>query len=72
MLQLIITHVEGRTLSFQYIVNVPKVVSMVPVLLPTLYLWLVDSLALSNGTWRVEPGTKYDIQLGGVLDIEYG
>lgn len=41
------------------------------ILLPTLYLWVVDNLALQRGTWVIEHDTKLDIQVWGSLDIEY-
>lgn len=39
-------------------------------MLPTFYLWIVDSVSLQRGTWVIERGTKVDIQLGGSLDLE--
>lgn len=41
------------------------------ILVPTVYLWIVDLLSLQRGTWVIEKGTKLDIQFGGFLDIEY-
>jgi 15-cis-phytoene synthase/lycopene beta-cyclase len=42
-----------------------------PILIPTIYLWMVDLLSLQRGTWVIEHGTKLDIQFWGFLDIEY-
>lgn len=39
-------------------------------MLPTLYLWIVDTLALKRGTWVIEHGTKYGIYLWDGLEIE--
>ncbi|KAJ5379703.1 Bifunctional lycopene cyclase/phytoene synthase [Penicillium cataractarum] len=43
---------------------------MMSILLPTVYLWMVDLLSLQRGTWVIEKGTKLDIQFWGFLDIE--
>lgn len=40
------------------------------ILIPTVYLWMVDRLSLQRGTWVIEKGTKLDIQFWGFLDIE--
>lgn len=37
--------------------------------LPTIYLWIVDGIALQRGTWVIENDTKLDLALGS-LDIE--
>ncbi len=37
---------------------------------PTLYLWLVDALAIGSGTWTINPGCILRIYLGGVLPVE--
>jgi 15-cis-phytoene synthase/lycopene beta-cyclase len=39
--------------------------------LPTLYLWVIDDLALQRGTWVINKHTKLDLQLWGYLDVEY-
>ena len=41
-------------------------------LLPTLYLWVVDTLALRRGTWVIEAGTKLGWEIWDGLEIEYG
>lgn len=41
-----------------------------PIVLPTLYLWIVDTLALKRGTWVIESGTKLGINLWDGLEIE--
>jgi 15-cis-phytoene synthase/lycopene beta-cyclase len=38
--------------------------------MPTLYLWVVDTLALKRGTWTIESGTKLGIYLWDGLEIE--
>lgn len=43
---------------------------MLPIALPTVYLWLVDTFALKRGTWIIEAGTKYGIHLWDGLEIE--
>ncbi len=39
-------------------------------MLPTFYLWGVDTLALRRGTWVISTGTKYGIHLWDGLEIE--
>ena len=43
---------------------------MTPIVVPTLYLWVVDELALGRGTWAIESGTKLGWCLWGSLEIE--
>ncbi|TKA62082.1 Bifunctional lycopene cyclase/phytoene synthase, partial [Friedmanniomyces simplex] len=45
-------------LAYQFLVNLPLTSTLVPIALPTLYLWVVDTLALKRGTWVIEQGTK--------------
>ena len=42
-------------------------VALVP---PTLYLWLVDGLAIRSGTWVISPQDTVGLDLFGVLPIE--
>jgi lycopene cyclase domain-containing protein len=42
-------------------------VALVP---PTLYLWLVDGLAIRSGTWAINPQDTVGLDLLGVLPIE--
>jgi 15-cis-phytoene synthase/lycopene beta-cyclase len=44
--------------------------TLLPIALPTLYLWLVDTLALRRGTWVISTGTKYGVHLWDGLEIE--
>ena len=44
--------------------------TVLPITLPTLYLWFVDELSLRNGVWTIEGGTKLGRSLFGSLDIE--
>lgn len=44
--------------------------TLIPIILPTLYLWIVDTLALRRGTWVIESGTKLEWHLWDGLDIE--
>jgi lycopene cyclase domain-containing protein len=37
---------------------------------PTLYLWIVDALAIRSGTWTISPEHTLGIELAGVLPIE--
>ena len=60
-----------RTISGKFIIRLPLSVTFLPVALPTIYLWIVDTLALGRGTWVIETGTKMSISLWYRLDIEY-
>ena len=53
-----------------FIVKLPPAKTAVPILLPTIYFWLVDDLALGRGTWIIESGTKLGVYLFGSLEIE--
>ena len=39
-------------------------------MLPTLYLWGVDTLALRRGTWVISTGTKYGVHVWDGLEVE--
>lgn len=61
---------RNRTLSYQFILGLPSTNTIVPIVLPTLYLWVVDTLALRRGTWVISTGTKYGVHLWDGLEIE--
>jgi 15-cis-phytoene synthase/lycopene beta-cyclase len=44
--------------------------TVLPIALPTLYLWVVDTLALKRGTWVISSGTKFGLHLWDGLEIE--
>ncbi|KAI9652800.1 MAG: hypothetical protein M1821_007798 [Bathelium mastoideum] len=54
------------TFSYQFIVGLPNSNTIIPVIIPTLYLWVVDALALQRGTWVIESGTKLGYQFYGL------
>lgn len=58
------------TLSGYFLLRLPRACIAIPILLPTLYLWMVDELALGRGTWAIESGTKLGWCLWGSLDLE--
>lgn len=58
------------TFAHQFITGLPSMNTIVPIAIPTLYLWIVDTLALKRGTWAIESGTKLGIHLWDGLDIE--
>jgi len=60
----------SRSLAYQFIACLPLSNTLLPVVLPTLYLWLVDTLALKRGTWVIESGTKLGFHLWDGLEIE--
>lgn len=66
----ILTKVFNRLLCGSFLLALPKKQVLMSILLPTIYLWMVDLLSLQRGTWVIEKGTKLDIQFWGFLDIE--
>ena len=63
--------IRHRSLAYQLIMELPPSNTLIPVALPTLYLWFVDTLALRRGTWVIESGTKLGWHLWDGLEIEY-
>lgn len=57
-------------LAYQFILGLPLTSTLLPITLPTLYLWIVDTLALQRGTWVIETGTKLGIHVWPHLEIE--
>ncbi|KAK3383525.1 Phytoene synthase [Lasiosphaeria ovina] len=58
------------TVAGRFILSLPWTSTALPIVLPTVYLWLVDELALGRGTWSIESGTKLGLCLFGVLEME--
>ncbi|KAH9828100.1 Phytoene synthase [Teratosphaeria destructans] len=58
------------TLAYQFLVRLPLTSTLVPIMVPTAYLWVVDTLALKRGTWVIESGTKTGLTLWPGLEIE--
>lgn len=58
------------TFSGYFIIKLPVICIATPICLPTLYLWVVDELALGRGTWAIESGTKLGWCLWGKLELE--
>lgn len=59
-----------RLMAYRLIVRLPLREVSLAICIPTLFLWVVDTIALGKGTWVIESATKLDIQLWGSLDIE--
>lgn len=59
-----------RSLAYQFIIGLPLSNTLLPVAFPTLYLWIVDTLALKRGTWVIESGTKLGLHLWDGLEVE--
>jgi 15-cis-phytoene synthase/lycopene beta-cyclase len=55
------------TFAYQLLLSLPR--SKV-LMVPTLFLWIVDTLALQRGTWSIESGTKLGIHIWPHLEIE--
>ena len=60
----------SRTLSYQLLLGMSRTSILLPILLPTAYLWVVDTIALRRGTWVIETGTKFGVHLWPGLEIE--
>lgn len=58
------------SLAYQLIIGLPWTNTVLPIALPTLYLWVVDTLALRRGTWVIESGTKLGIHVWPHLELE--
>ena len=40
------------------------------VVLPSLYLWLADAVAIQSGTWTIDPAQSTGVMLAGMLPVE--
>jgi 15-cis-phytoene synthase/lycopene beta-cyclase len=58
------------TLSSQFLITLPTSSTWAPIIIPTVYLWIVDTIALRRGTWTIESGTKLGIHVWEGLEIE--
>ncbi|KAI1339318.1 hypothetical protein F5Y15DRAFT_383946 [Xylariaceae sp. FL0016] len=58
------------TFSGYFLLRLPRSSVLLPIVLPTIYLWVVDELALGRGTWSIESGTKLGWCLWGSLELE--
>ncbi|EXJ64412.1 hypothetical protein A1O7_00748 [Cladophialophora yegresii CBS 114405] len=58
------------TFGYQLLLTLPWTKTWLPIAAPTLYLWVVDTLALQKGTWSIELGTKLGIHVWPHLEIE--
>ncbi|KAI1654660.1 Squalene/phytoene synthase-domain-containing protein [Daldinia decipiens] len=56
--------------SGYFLIRLPPACVVVPIVLPTVYLWIVDEFALGRGTWAIESGTKLGWCLWGSLELE--
>ncbi|GAA5889313.1 hypothetical protein JCM5296_005864 [Sporobolomyces johnsonii] len=56
-------------ITSNHILAMPRYAVVLPILLPTLYLWECDARALQRGTWVIEQGTKLGLSFRG-LEIE--
>ncbi|PBP17123.1 hypothetical protein BUE80_DR012151 [Diplocarpon rosae] len=58
------------SLSSRFLLSLPYTSTVAPIAIPTIYLWVVDTLALRRGTWTIESGTKLGLHLWDGLEIE--
>lgn len=53
-----------------FMIALPWTSTVLPIILPTLYLWAVDEGALHRGTWSISSGTKLGTTVYGSLELE--
>lgn len=58
------------TFAYQLLLTLPWTKTWLPIALPTLYLWIVDTLALRKGTWSIQLDTKLGIHVWPHLEVE--
>lgn len=56
-------------LASDHILALPHYACALPIAIPTLFLWILDSVALRRGTWVINSGTKFGLSYLG-LEIE--
>ncbi|KZV73704.1 terpenoid synthase [Peniophora sp. CONT] len=57
-------------MTSSHIVALPLTSTLLPIAIPTLYLWIVDTFALQRGTWAIVPGTKTGLYVWPHLELE--
>ncbi|ETN45978.1 uncharacterized protein HMPREF1541_00160 [Cyphellophora europaea CBS 101466] len=58
------------SLSYPLLLALPRSKTWLPIWIPTLYLWVVDTIALHRGTWSITSGTKLGVVVWPHLEIE--
>lgn len=58
------------SLAYQFLVNLPLTTTLLPIIAPTAYLCVVDTLALKRGAWVIDPAIKTGWTLWPGLEIE--
>ena len=58
------------SLAHQALTRLPWSKTVLPILIPTVYLWMVDTFALQKGTWAISSGTKWAFQPWSGMEIE--
>lgn len=58
------------SLAHQALTRLPWSKVVLPIAIPTVYLWIVDTLALQKGTWAITSGTKWAFQPWPGMEIE--
>ncbi|OTB10991.1 hypothetical protein K445DRAFT_340681 [Daldinia sp. EC12] len=58
------------SLSGYFLIGLPTTSVVLPIIISTVYLWIIDELALGRGTWAIESGTKLGWCLWGSLELE--
>ncbi len=58
------------TFAYQLLLTLPSTKTWLAIALPTLYLWIVDTIALRKGTWSIESATSLGLHLWAHLEVE--
>lgn len=58
------------SLQHRFLIRLPFSAVILPIAIPTVYLWIVDTFALRRGTWVIVPGTKLGLVLWDGLEVE--
>ncbi|KAL4891160.1 phytoene synthase [Aspergillus ambiguus] len=56
--------------SSDFISTFPRKGYIASVMIPTVFLWVVDTVSLKSGTWVIADSTKLDIQPWTAMDLE--
>lgn len=59
-----------RILASDHILRLPRSATVLPIILPTAFLWTLDTVALHRGTWVIQSDTKLGVQLWLNFDVE--
>lgn len=58
------------TFAYQLLLTLPTTHTLFAIVVPTLYLWIVDTFALQRGTWSIASETKLGLYVWPHLELE--